>query len=168
MQSLLAKFFSEYLVSKILGGFMNLVNFKKLASIGIGICIAIGSSSVVLGQSNSTTLKRPVSFAMDQSSRGKKKYMRECVECHGKDLKGGLNGGAPLRGMAFEKKYFGGMPATVLYAFMSGAMPPNSPGRYSSKVYADLMAYILDRNGIQPGNPLPSDFAGLGELSMNK
>jgi hypothetical protein len=51
---------------------------------------------------------------------------------------------------------------------MSSQMPPNSPGRYSPSTYADLMAYILKRNGFQAGAPLPSDDDALNYLIMEK
>ena len=47
-------------------------------------------------------------------------------------------------------------------------MPPDSPGRYSPAVYADLMAYILKRNGFKPGADLPSDLDALDSLTMQK
>ena len=109
-----------------------------------------------------------VSFAPDQADRAESTYKRECEECHGKDLRGGLNGGPPLRGLAFESKYFDSLPASVLFGFMSSAMPPNAPGRYSPETYADLMAYILKWNGVQPGAPLPSDLDALDGLTMEK
>ena len=112
--------------------------------------------------------ERPVSYTSEQADRGEARYERDCEECHGSDLKGGLNGGAPIRGLAFEEKYFDGLPASVLFAFMSGLMPPDSPGRYSPQVYADLMAYVLKRNGVQPGVELPSDFDALDSLIMKK
>ena len=47
-------------------------------------------------------------------------------------------------------------------------MPPNAPGRYSASTYADLMAYILKRNGFQAGAPLPADLDALDYLVMEK
>lgn len=44
---------------------------------------------------NTTTLadavlaKSPVSYSTEQTKRGKKKYKKECQECHGDNLKGG-------------------------------------------------------------------------------
>lgn len=110
----------------------------------------------------------PVSYASEQADRGAKKYEKECEECHGDDLKGGLNGGAPLRGLNFESKYADGAPASMLFVFTSTLMPPNSPGRFSPNIYADLVAYILKRNGIQPGAPLPSDIDALDKMIVNK
>lgn len=108
-----------------------------------------------------------VSYSAEQAKRGKARYDKDCEDCHGKDLKGGLNGGAPLRGGQFERKFVGA-PASALFSYMSTQMPPNSPGRYSKWTYADLMAYILKRNGYQPGAPLPAEIEALGNLSLEK
>jgi mono/diheme cytochrome c family protein len=110
----------------------------------------------------------PVSYSSDQADRGEERYKSQCAECHGDDLRGGLNGGPPLRGMAFEQKYADGAPASWMFEFMSGTMPPNAPGRFSPSAYADLMAYILKRNGFQSGAPLPSDVEALDNLIMQK
>jgi mono/diheme cytochrome c family protein len=100
----------------------------------------------------------PVSFTSDQADRGETQYKKDCVECHGDDLRGGLLGGPPLRGVNFLSKYGNGSPAGALFDVMSGTMPPDAPGRYSPSAYADMMAYILQRNGFPSGGqPLPSD-----------
>ncbi len=114
------------------------------------------------------TAEAPVSYATEQADRGEEKYRKECSDCHGDDLKGGMNGGAPLRGLAFEEKYAGDTAASNLYLYMSTLMPPNSPGRFSPAIYADLMAYVLKRNGFRPGAELPSDLDALDALIMVK
>jgi mono/diheme cytochrome c family protein len=141
----------------------------------VGVAPAPGAgllTGAVAAESTAETLlaqaEMAVSFALDQADRGEERYAKDCEECHGEDLRGGLNGGAPLRGLAFEDKYFKDVPASVLYSYMSSLMPPNSPGRYSPSVYADLMAYLLKRNGFQPGAPLPSDMDALDALVMTK
>jgi mono/diheme cytochrome c family protein len=114
--------------------------------------------------------EKPVSFTNAQADRGEPLFEKHCAECHGEDLKGGLIGGPPLRGLAFEGKYmYEGAQAGVLFDFMSTAMPPDSPGRYSPSQYADMMAYILKRNGFQAGGAeLPSDSDALYALIMVK
>lgn len=109
-----------------------------------------------------------VSYTAEQAKRGEDRYKRDCVECHGDDLSGGLLGGPPLKGAAFEEKFGQGAPASALFGFMSTAMPPNAPGRYSPSVYADIMAFILKKNGFQPGAELPSDIDALDTLTVEK
>lgn len=121
-----------------------------------------------LAQAAAVPVEKPVSYSSEQADRGEGRYEKDCVECHGSDLKGGMNGGPPLRGLAFEEKYLEDLPASVMFAFMSATMPPNAPGRYSENTYADLTAYILKRNGFKEGAPLPSDLDSLDYLIMMK
>lgn len=108
-----------------------------------------------------------VTYASDQADRGEDRYAKDCEECHGKDLKGGMNGGAPLRGLQFEEKY-ADLPASAIFGFMIATMPPNAPGRYSETTYAELLAYILKRNGYMEGAPVPSDLDALDRLIIRK
>ncbi len=121
-----------------------------------------------VAQADEETTQSPVSYAAEQADRGETAFTKYCVECHGKDLKGGLLGGPPLRGVSFEEKYANGAPAGLLFEFMSATMPPDSPGRYSVSTYTDLMAYILKRNNFAVGAPLPSDVDALYSLIMEK
>lgn len=129
----------------------------------------VDHARILVAQADATPVDKPVSFTTEQAARGKKTFVTECVDCHGDDLRGGMNGGPPLRGNAFEQKYANGAPASGMFMFMSTLMPPNDPGRYSPEVYADMMAYILERNGFQSGNsPLPSDLDALDHLIVEK
>lgn len=110
----------------------------------------------------------PATFSAEQADHGKELYDHQCTECHGSDLSGGLLGGPPLRGAGFAQKFFDGAPASGLFLFMSTLMPPNAPGRFSASAYADMMAYILKRNGFRAGAELPSDVEALDNLILKK
>ncbi|HZY69058.1 MAG TPA: cytochrome c [Devosia sp.] len=125
---------------------------------------------ILLAQADAET-EQPmpkVHYSNEQADRGEERYEDHCIECHGDDLRGGLLGGAPLRGVSFEEKYANGAPAGMLFEVMVATMPPNSPGRFSPDAYADMMAYILKRNGFQAGAELPSDADALYNLAMEK
>ncbi len=107
-------------------------------------------------------------YTSEQADRGEDRFGRYCVDCHGEDLNGGLLGGPPLKGLSFEQKFLSGGPASALFLFMSTLMPPEAPGRYSAANYADMMAYILKRNGFRTGAELPSDVAALNNLILQK
>ncbi len=121
-------------------------------------------SRVQLAQAEGTK----VSFTAEQVERGKKVFGEDCVECHGKDMRGGILGGPPLRGMAFEAKFGKGLPAGSLYEVMQATMPPNAPASYSPGTYADLMAHILKINGYKSGAELPADVEALYNLVIDK
>lgn len=110
----------------------------------------------------------PVTYSTEQADRGERRYTRDCVECHGETLTGGLIGGPPLRGLAFEEKYLNGAPASALFLFTSTQMPPDNPGRFQPSVYADLVAYILQQNGFTAGAELPADAEALNAMVMVK
>lgn len=142
---------------------------------------AVGQAPVAVGQAPAASQAptqaapaaaapgdKPVSYSSDQADRGEKKFKETCADCHGDDLKGGLIGGPPLRGVAFDAAYANGAPASALFGFMSTQMPPESPGQFSASAYADVMAYILKQNGYQPGTPLPSDSDALDHLIIQK
>jgi cytochrome c len=110
-----------------------------------------------------------VSYTKEQAARGKKYYEKYCAECHGKEFKGGVNGGPVLKGVSFLEKYANGAPASWLFEFMYYMMPPDQAGRFSVKKYTDMMAYILKKNGFKSsGEPLPSDIESLENLILEK
>jgi S-disulfanyl-L-cysteine oxidoreductase SoxD len=119
-------------------------------------------------QPEAAPASKPATYTAEQADRGKEVFAEDCIDCHGKDLRGGLLGGPPLRGQSFEDKYGKGSPAGVLFEVMSTTMPPNDPGRYSDETYADLMAYILKTNGYKAGAELPSEVDALYELVIEK
>lgn len=153
-----------------------LLSVALLASLGFGAsAIAVESTQgstaapapakapIVLAQA----APAKVTYSKEQATRGERRYVETCSDCHGEDLRGGLNGGAPIRGSVFLQ-HFGGSPASALFMFMSTQMPPESPGRFSDSVYIDLMAYVLQMNGFEPGAPLPSNPDDLDNLIVEK
>ena len=111
---------------------------------------------------------KPVTFTNAQAERGRDLYVRSCVDCHGHDLDNGEFGGAPLRGSHFRSRW-GDAPAENLFAYLSATMPPDRPGQLSTQTYADIMAYMLMRNGYQAGSQdLPGDLDALGKMTIER
>ena len=139
------------------------MSFRTLAVIAALCGSSLGIAPVIAQD----TLPK-VSFTAAQVSAGKSEYEKSCLDCHGANLDDGEFGGPPLRGTSFESKFFGST-ADTLYGFMQALMPPDRPGRLSADTYANLTAYILSKNGIQPGStPLPSDIDALAGLMVEK
>lgn len=111
---------------------------------------------------------KPATYSENQATRGARLFKDVCADCHGDDLKGGLIGGPPLRGSAFEKKFFDGAPASVLFSFISNQMPPDAPGQYSANEYVDVIAYILKLHGFDAGAAMPSTTEALDHLIIQK
>ncbi len=98
-----------------------------------------------------------LTFTDQQVAQGKSAYEHNCKDCHGLALDNGEFGGAPLRGSYFRTRWGSGSVAN-LYAYTKSKMPPDRPGVLSDKVYADVVAYILQFNGYKSGDKeLPTD-----------
>lgn len=89
------------------------------------------------------------SFTASQVQRGKVAYANNCLMCHGSHLDDGQFGPA-LKGTAFRQKWGVQSPA-ALFSYLFQKMPPSDPGSLDEQVYADLEAYLLQANGVEPG-----------------
>jgi alcohol dehydrogenase (cytochrome c) len=89
------------------------------------------------------------SFTRNQAERGKVAYDNHCATCHGAKLDDGEFGSA-LKGPSFQKKW-GAQSPGALFSYMLQKMPPADPGTLGGQMYADLEAYILQANGLEPG-----------------
>jgi mono/diheme cytochrome c family protein len=99
-------------------------------------------------------------FTAAQALRGRTAYDANCVSCHGHDL---INAhyGPPLAGPYFEGKWAGRSVAS-LYQAVRDRMPPSRPAALTPAAYADIVALILETNGVPSGSSEMS--STLGEL----
>jgi len=88
-------------------------------------------------------------YAADQVKRGEALYASNCVACHGKDLAGGDRAPA-LAGQGFQGRW-GGRPLAELLDYSQLQMPLNSPNGLTRHQNADILAYLLSKNGAAPG-----------------
>ena len=101
----------------------------------------------------------------EQADRGRIAYEANCVACHGPGLVGGSYG-TPLTGAYFDGKWRG-KSVGALYEHAQTKMPPSRPGTLPEETYADIVAYILQLNGVTAGtNELPSDTAALSGMTI--
>jgi len=104
-------------------------------------------------------------FTAEQAEAGELAYRQSCLSCHGSNLNNGTFG-PPLKGRPFREDFFD-VPASVLFAYVTNAMPPNAPGSLQHSAYAGIIAYIMQENGIEAGDtPLPSNAEELQELLL--
>ena len=114
------------------------------------------------------TTSMPVTFTAEQASRGQAAYRRACQDCHGFNLNDGEFGGAPLNGQYFAR-HWGNGSAAALYGFLSAKMPPDRPGKLNPGTYADLVAFLLSKNGYVPGpTELPPDQDAQQHMTMKR
>ena len=90
-------------------------------------------------------------FTRAQARAGELVYIGHCLVCHGNAMQG--QQGPPLLGPQFLKSLaVGKMTTPELYAFISSGMPQDAPGSLTQQQYLNVLAYILNKNGIAPGD----------------
>jgi cytochrome c553 len=84
-----------------------------------------------------------------QAERGRAAYQQSCVSCHREDLRGDST--APsLVGESFLFLW-GDMEVGELSGRIQKLMPPERPGSLPVQTYADIIAFILQRNAFPAG-----------------
>ena len=104
-------------------------------------------------------------YTAEQARRGAEAYERACAECHGADLGGGDM--APgLAGVEFVYNWHG-FSARDLFERLRVSMPPDRPNRVSRQDKADILAFMLEANGMPAGDTeLASRTGPLGAIQF--
>ena len=101
-------------------------------------------------------------FTAQQATAGRGDYNSQCAMCHGTAL---LGPDAPALVGAEVMQNFD--TAAGLYGYTAVAMPPQAPGKLSEETYVNILAYILQANGAQPGDTaLTADIDELDSIKL--
>ena len=101
-----------------------------------------------------------------QAERGARVYAGSCVLCHGANLAGTYET-PPLEGRFLPN--WSGATLDKLFDYVSTAMPLHSPGALSPAESADVVAYILQVNGMPAGSAeLPARIDRLKTIQFRK
>lgn len=92
----------------------------------------------------------PPAFTSAQVAAGKTAYAASCSVCHGSTLTNGAYG-TPLAGEYFRGKW-SRRSVRAFYDRARTTMPPSHPGSLPAETYANLVAFILDANGMKAGS----------------
>ncbi|HTW38873.1 MAG TPA: PQQ-binding-like beta-propeller repeat protein [Steroidobacteraceae bacterium] len=104
-------------------------------------------------------------FTSSQAREGRAAYARVCASCHGQNLSGS-EFATPLNGNRFSQDW-SGRTAEGLFTYIRTRMPPGKPLSVSSETAVQIVAYILEVNGGQPGAAsLPADPRALAALTI--
>jgi mono/diheme cytochrome c family protein len=112
------------------------------------------------GTAGAQTMRSTASgvYTKEQATRGGEMYRDTCDACHG---------AAMHRGPAFTSVW-GGRPLAELFARIIETMPESDPGSLSPAQTADLVAYLLQLNGMPAGEQaLPEDRAALRTIRLD-
>jgi len=124
----------------------------------LAIIVSASSLATALAQAPTTVLDGV--YTHPQAERGEGIYSASCIGCHeGQDADG-----PELTGNAFLDRWREDKLES-LFTFIKTSMPGNLPGSLDERVYADIMAYILQTNGFPAGErELSPDAVGRVQL----
>ncbi|MGO2959590.1 MAG: c-type cytochrome [Acetobacter sp.] len=108
----------------------------------------------------------PASYTQEQAARGAETYKEACSLCHGASLGGAFDTPA-LKGRFVAN--WAGAPLRDLFDYMQRAMPLSAPSTLSAEDNADILAFLLQENGVKPGKkPLPAEGTALARVQFPK
>ena len=130
------------------------------------LCACAGALLIALPSSDGAgaqSISSPT-YTAAQADAGRSTYTQHCASCHGPNLDDGPFG-PPLRGVDFRQRW-GARAAGALFAEMN-RMPPARPGTLGDDRYAEVLALVLQQNGVVPGTrALPSDPSSLAAMIL--
>jgi alcohol dehydrogenase (cytochrome c) len=105
-------------------------------------------------------------FAAAQAAAGRAVYAERCAACHGADFSP-AQGVPPVQGPAFLANWRGRTLAD-LYTLLSTTMPPGAASTIPEADHLAALAYILQANGFEAGDPLTADPASLRQIGFGE
>jgi PQQ-dependent dehydrogenase (s-GDH family) len=105
----------------------------------------------------------PPQFTPAQAAAGRTAYNSNCAVCHGNTMTNGTMG-TPLAGQYFRNTWRG-RTVRAFYDRAHKTMPPAAPASLPKDTYANIVAYVLERNGFKAGAaPLPNGGEALDRM----
>lgn len=104
-------------------------------------------------------------YTDSQAANGAKAYQKSCTGCHGGNLQGGM--GPALIGKQFWLAY-GGKKVSTLWSAVHTQMPMMAAGSVSAKNSINIMAFLLQKNGLPAGTARLDDTVDLTRVLPSK
>jgi mono/diheme cytochrome c family protein len=104
-------------------------------------------------------------YTPEQAANGAKSYQKTCAGCHGAKLQGGS--GPALAGRQFWQAY-GGRKVSTLWSSVHTQMPMSAPGSVSATNSTNIMAFLLQKNGVPSGTVPLDDTTDLSKVLPSK
>jgi S-disulfanyl-L-cysteine oxidoreductase SoxD len=107
------------------------------------------SAALHAGQDKSSKTVWDAVYSDAQSKRGETAYGQYCAKCHGPDLMG-ADVAPPLTGVEFTSGW-NDLTVGDLFERLRITMPADKPGSVSAQDNADIVAFLLAKNGFPAG-----------------
>jgi mono/diheme cytochrome c family protein len=133
---------------------------KMLARRMFALLMFIGTLSACSAEPNPDGWYTP-----QQAVAGAKVYKKTCANCHGAALQGGM--GPALAGKPFWQAY-GGTKVSTLWSSVHTQMPMMAPDSVPAKNSINIMAYLLQKNGVPAGTKPLDDTVDLSKALPSK
>lgn len=130
-------------------------------------CFGIAFGALVIGKSMADAPKSQWegAYSKAQSQRGEALYAEHCLVCHGADLLGGEMA-PPLIGGQFHSNWTD-LSLGDLFERIRTSMPLNAPGTLSRQQCADILSFMLSKDGAPAGqSELPPQTEALKEIKF--
>lgn len=135
------------------------VRIRRASSL-VAIALSVVLPTAALAQSPAYELSGGA-ISQEQVERGEAAFMTNCAGCHGDDLRSVDSNAPDLRGPTFQYGW-ANAPLSEKFEKITTTMPPGMGGSLDDQTYADIMAFILATNGVEPGDQeLPGDGVAL-------
>jgi mono/diheme cytochrome c family protein len=153
-------------------GRLSTINIVQSFTLIIALAFAVLFHALALSSRNHTASSAgfAASTAMPQSkgwytsaqaASGAKNYKNSCAGCHGAKLQGGM--GPALVGRQFWTTY-GGKKLSTLWSTVHTEMPMAAPGTVSPQNSINIMAFLLQKNGVPSGTTPLDDTVDLSKV----
>ena len=131
-----------------------------MSRLAIASLVVVQAVSFVSAQAKTT---QDGVYTDAQARRGETIYAKTCESCHAKDLSG-ADQAPSLVGKDFNAEW-NDMALSDLFERIHATMPGDAPGSLKPAEVADVIAFILSKDGFPAGQTeLPSDAAALKQL----
>jgi nitrate/TMAO reductase-like tetraheme cytochrome c subunit len=99
-------------------------------------------------------------YSAEQAATGAETYAQRCTACHGANLEGAV--GPSLKGASWQQ-LFGGAKLLTVWGEIKGPMAQYAGTTFTTQQSLDLLAYLLQQNGLPAGT---QPLVDTGELSQ--
>jgi mono/diheme cytochrome c family protein len=131
----------------------------RIIGFAFGVIALALIPDAVTGQANAESQTTAAGvYTEDQANAGGDLYAGLCTGCHTM---------SEHTGVTFNKSWLG-MPVSELFTYLTERMPEDAPGILSPSEYAQVVAYLLEINGMPAGSTeLPSDNDALRQIRID-